>query len=83
MDMLHHSYIHIIIHTPTCILKHKAAQIIVIFTLQIAIRSSSVSLISLSAAATFFCLGEMSFQIGISHIGIGATLRSSASLKTV
>lgn len=53
------------------------------FTLQIAIKSSSVVLISLRAVATFLCRGEMSFHIGISHTGIGATLRSSASLRTV
>lgn len=52
-------------------------------TLHIAISSSSVSLTNLSAAVTFLCFGEMSFQIGISQNGIGATLRSSASLKTV
>ena len=53
------------------------------FTLHVAIRSSSTSLINLSASATFLCCGEMSFQRGISQVGIKETLRSSASLKTV
>ena len=52
------------------------------FTLHVAIRSST-SLINLSASTTFLCRGEMSFQIGISQVGIGETLRSSASRKTV
>ena len=53
------------------------------FTLHIAIKSSSISLINLRAAETLFCRGEMSFHIGISQNGIGETLRSSASLRTV
>lgn len=53
------------------------------FTLHIAISWSRVPLINLRALETFFCRGEISFQIGISHTGIGATLRSSASLSTV
>lgn len=53
------------------------------FTLHVAIRSSRVSLINLRASLTFLSRGETSFQIGISQTGIGETLLSSASLRTV
>lgn len=53
------------------------------FTLHMAIRSSSVPFISSSAEFTFLSLGEISFQMGISQNGIGETLLSSASRRTV